>query len=122
MYVAKQREGEEGMVIPFRINKITLGKDRDGDPVTTCKIVWEPNRVDVSVVREKAAPRTKGNLQSAIDKVGGLPANLEAVQQAFIKKHGGKGRAPSMAWERALKAAKHLEVVDGVLKVHDKTL
>lgn len=39
--VKKQREGKSGMLVPFGLNVIDLGKDEDGDEIDTCHVVLE---------------------------------------------------------------------------------
>ncbi len=39
--VKKQREGKSGMVVPFGLNVIDLGKDDNGDEIDTCHVVLE---------------------------------------------------------------------------------
>jgi hypothetical protein len=36
MQLFKIRDGEEGRIIPYRLKTIDMGRDEDGDPVSTC--------------------------------------------------------------------------------------
>jgi hypothetical protein len=42
--VRKVRDGDQGRVIPFRLEVVNCGTDEDGDQITTCVVHWEPNR------------------------------------------------------------------------------
>ena len=45
MVLRKLRDGtDEGRVIPYRLQVVDMGKDEDGDPITTCVMRWEPGR------------------------------------------------------------------------------
>lgn len=39
LYADKQRDGEEGQQLSFKLDRIEIGRDEDGDPVTTCVVV-----------------------------------------------------------------------------------
>jgi RecA-family ATPase len=39
--VTKQRDGEDGIEFPFRLKRIDLGRDSDGDPVYSCTLDHE---------------------------------------------------------------------------------
>jgi hypothetical protein len=45
LVVSKVREGEEGRIIPFRLEMVNCGVDEDGDQVTTRTIHWQPDMV-----------------------------------------------------------------------------
>jgi hypothetical protein len=44
MGVRKVRDGDQGRIIPFRLEVIDCGVDEDGDQITTCVVHWEPDR------------------------------------------------------------------------------
>jgi len=44
MQLFKVRDGEEGRVIPYRLEQVEMGVDEDGDRVSTAVIRWEPDR------------------------------------------------------------------------------
>jgi KaiC/GvpD/RAD55 family RecA-like ATPase len=37
--LTKQKDGEDGIVIPFVLKNMTIGIDEDGDPITTCVVM-----------------------------------------------------------------------------------
>jgi len=94
-----RRTGDVGKVIPYRLEKVQLGTDRDGDPITSCVVRWEPGRPP-QAAREKARPRTDDILEAAIKAAGGRD-NASKVRAAFYELHGGKANAIRQAWKRA---------------------
>ena len=40
--VRKQRGGRQGQEYPFQLREVELGKDEDGDPITTMVVDWQP--------------------------------------------------------------------------------
>ena len=116
MKFEKIRDGEEGRVIPYRLKQVNWGIDEDGKPVSTCIIKWEPRR-PLSTKKKGRGGRTgrpKKNdavLQRAMEKVG-LPADPEALRQAFYEFYGAKTHAANVAWNRALRES-DLELFGG---------
>jgi KaiC/GvpD/RAD55 family RecA-like ATPase len=101
MKFEKIRDGEEGRVIPYRLKVIDWGVDEDKRPVDTCVIQWETQR---PLPKKKGRGRpNKGNptLQMAIDEIK-LPAEPEALRQAFYRHYGANDKAANTAWHRAL--------------------
>jgi hypothetical protein len=109
----KIRDGEEGRIIPYRLKPVDLGRDEDGDPLSTCVIQWEPNRVQPSKQRMLQRRKTDVALEQAIDEVG-LPSEVEVLRTAFYKYHGGNNRSANTAWHRAIGKV-GLEFFDGKL-------
>jgi hypothetical protein len=114
MKFEKIRDGEEGRVIPYRLKRVDWGIDEDGKPVDTCVIQWEVNR-PVFKKRGKVGRPNKATptLQMAIDEVG-LPADPEALRQAFYKHYGANDKSANTAWHRALER-RGLDVFGGKL-------
>jgi hypothetical protein len=52
--VSKQKDGEDGLVLPFRLEQVDLGRDPDGDPITSCVV-----RYDVELTPERVRAPTK---------------------------------------------------------------
>jgi hypothetical protein len=103
MQLFKVRDGEEGRVIPYRLQSVDCGVDEDGEQVTTAVIRWEPERP----LQPKAGQKNKKTdvaLEMAIKEVGGLPCDVEKLRAAFYKHHGGTAHAANMAWNRAINA------------------
>jgi hypothetical protein len=99
----KIRDGEEGRIVPYRLRPIEWGLDEDGDPVTTCVVQWEPYRVQRAKPKGRGTyrPKTDITLERAISEVG-LPADPDALREAFYRHHGGKEHAANAAWHRAV--------------------
>jgi hypothetical protein len=102
MQLFKVRDGEEGRIIPYRLKPIDMGRDEDGDPVSTCVIQWEPLREQPMKGRQPPKKKqTDVNLERAIKEVG-LPADVEKLRAAFYRYHGGNAHAANAAWNRAV--------------------
>jgi RecA-family ATPase len=99
----KIRDGEEGRIIPYRLRQVDLGKDEDGDPLTTCVIQWEFDRKQQPKRNRQQKKQTDVNLELAIKEVG-LPADVEKLRAAFYRHHGGTAHAANVAWNRAINA------------------
>jgi hypothetical protein len=74
--VTKQREGEEGERVSFRLRQVELGRNNDDEPVTSC--VLEP--MDVSSARRGVPPSGQAGiafrqLQNALADEGENPPN-----------------------------------------------
>ena len=93
----KIRDGEEGRVIPYRLKPIDMGRDEDGELITTCVVQWELDRPVSSKAPKKK--QTDIALEQAINEVG-LPAYPAELRAAFYKYHGGS--AANVAWNRAV--------------------
>ena len=102
----KIRDGEEGRIVPYRLNVVDWGIDEDGEQATTCVVQWEPNRPPPAKPQRRAPKRHKTDvtLERAIRDVG-LPADPDALRSAFYQHHGGTKRAANTAWHRAVNAA-----------------
>ena len=114
MKFEKIRDGEEGRIIPYRLKVVDWGRDEDGRPVDTCVIKWEPDRPLSTKKKDRGRGRPKKNdavLQRAMEKVG-LPADPEALRQAFYEFYGAKTHAANVAWNRALRES-DLELFGG---------
>ena len=101
MQLFKIRDGEEGRVIPYRLRTVDMGRDEDGDPVSTCVIEWEFNR-PIPVRKQSEKRQTSGAMEKAIAEVG-LPAEERVLREAFYRHHGGTDHTANVAWNRALK-------------------
>jgi ABC-type dipeptide/oligopeptide/nickel transport system ATPase component len=113
MRFRKIRDAEAGRIIPYRLALADMGRNEDGDSVTTCTIEWQPDRPIITLPKRRGPQRhkTDGTLQRAVEEVG-LPANEAALRAAFYRCHGGSTHAANLAYHRALKAAQ-LTVTNG---------
>jgi hypothetical protein len=109
----KIRDGDEGRVIPYRLRQVPMGRDEDGDPLSTCVIQWEPDRPPPKGKKAQTKHKTSVPLQQAISEVG-LPAEPNVLRAAFYKHYGSTGHTANVAWNRAVDAA-GLELVGGKL-------
>jgi hypothetical protein len=101
MQLFKIRDGEEGRVIPYRLKPIDMGRDEDGDPVSTCVVQWEMDRPQQTKQRKTPKEKTDVVLELAIKEVG-LPADYEELRTVFYRLHGGNNKAANTAWHRAM--------------------
>lgn len=53
--VTKQKDGEDGIELLFKLTVVELGQDEDGDPVTSC--IVEPTDVDLAPRGDSAAAK-----------------------------------------------------------------
>ena len=115
MQLFKIRDGEEGRVIPYRLEQVNMGVDEDGERVTTAVVRWEPDR---PMQGKKGPGRPKKemdvNLALAIKEVG-LPVDKEILRAVFYRHHGGSRAAANQAWNRAIKEAGIVLTDDGML-------
>jgi hypothetical protein len=101
MQLLKVRDGEEGRVIPYRLEPVDMGVDEDGEPVKTAVIKWEPDR---PMAKKNGRPRKNDfTMQQAINEVGGLPVDVMKLKAAFYRIHEGNAKAANAAWHRAIK-------------------
>lgn len=105
--IMKQRDGETADQFHFKLLVAEIGRDEDGDPVTTC--VVEPAdspRVGADGLAER--DRTLLDcLAVAINEAGGTKGRLDVARKAFINRLVGDGAKPAGAkadWYRRLKA------------------
>jgi hypothetical protein len=103
MQLFKVRDGEEGRVIPYRLEQVNMGVDEDGDRVSTAIIRWEPDRPPQPKRRPPKKLKTDVTLKRAIDEVG-LPVDPDVLKEVFYKFHGGANHAANTAWHRAVDA------------------
>jgi hypothetical protein len=102
MQLLKVRDGEEGRVIPYRLEPVDMGVDEDGERISTAVIRWECDRP----MPQKRNGRPRKNdftMQQAINEVGGLPVKVEVLRAAFSRIHGGSTKAVNTAWYRAVR-------------------
>jgi hypothetical protein len=102
MQLLKVRDGEEGRVIPYRLEPVDMGVDEDGERVKTAVIKWECDRPMPK--KKNGRPRKNDfTMQQAINEVGGLPVDVGKLREAFNRIHGGNTKAVNTAWHRAVK-------------------
>lgn len=88
--VAKMKDDADGLVIPFRLTRVVIGSNTDGDPITTCVVTV--NTAATAPPRETArdsveeGERDDPN-EDAQDLTSSTEAFLTAVQQ-LVDRHG----------------------------------
>jgi KaiC/GvpD/RAD55 family RecA-like ATPase len=70
--VTKQRDGATGATIAFRLRQIELGRNKDGDPVTSCV-------VEAAEIQQVGARKTKPPLSASQKRV------LELLGEAIVR-------------------------------------
>lgn len=122
MRVSKQKDGEEGQELGFRLTPVTLGVDEDGDEITSC--VVEHGEV---VARAQRKSEPKGNVQRMVMRavqdlagIGGadvLATDLidTVVNQMVAPEHGKRDQRRShvMRAIEALSAGNALRIDAG---------
>jgi hypothetical protein len=97
--VEKVRDGVDGIAVDYECVTVEIGLDKDGDPVTTCRVeLGDPKQAERA---ERTSKMTK-LLESVIKELGDLPRPREEVREAFKKRHGGHGEAADKAFKRAI--------------------
>jgi hypothetical protein len=113
MQLLKVRDGEEGRIVPYRLEQVDMGIDEDGEHVSTAVVQWEPGRTQPVKRKSQQNWKTNITLQRAIAEVG-LPADPDVLKNVFYKFHGGANHAANAAWHRAVDA-EGLVLKDGKL-------
>lgn len=91
---AKVKDGEDGVRVPFVLNVIDLGKDVDGDPITSCSV-----GPDSGAVFRKPPPAGKNQLSS-------LAAIRSALSTSSSSGLGGAApKVPCLLFDDAVAAA-----------------
>jgi hypothetical protein len=57
--ITKQKDGEDGLAWEFTLKQVVLGKDLDGDPITSCVIVGVDADAEVSAASQKGENAAK---------------------------------------------------------------
>jgi AAA domain len=102
MQLFKVRDGEEGRIIPYRLEQVDMGVDEDREQLTTAVVRWEPER-KVKGRKKQQKKQTDVVLELAIRDVGGVPVGMEKLREAFYHRHGGSNHAANTAWHRAIR-------------------
>jgi len=97
--VEKVRDGGDGIAVDYECVIVELGLDRDGDPVTTCRVLLGEAR---QAERTERTSKMTKLLETIISELGGLPRPKEEVREAFKRRHEGQGEAADKAFRRAI--------------------
>lgn len=127
MLVQKLRDGERDITVEYDIVSQVIGRDDDGDPITSCYVRWGD---EVSAEERKKKRQKPGGgdllLASLIEKLGGLPVDQRKLREAFFEAYPkGKNKPLSeatvrSAWSRAISVAGLVEMAgeDRQLMLH----
>jgi hypothetical protein len=124
--VEKVRDGTIGEQFPFRLDVVELGKDDDGDPVTTCVVVptdagvTKPKspplsgvaRVALQALEEVLADRGSTMPETSTIPRGVKAARIEDWRARFVLRYGSDGERDGATVRQAFRRAK-----DSLLKV-----
>jgi KaiC/GvpD/RAD55 family RecA-like ATPase len=126
-HVTKQRDGATDGQIAFRLRQIELGRNQDGDPVTSCVVEpsEKPAQPQSSKIRmSHATARALGLLRDAIARAGEtplasdhIPANTQCVAEDLWRKYCYAGQITNSnkpdARQKAFKRAAETLVAAG---------
>lgn len=122
MAVTKMRDGEDGAKFGFRLRTVDLGRDEEGEPITSCVVEHADY---VAPLNRPRMSRTKKLVLDAVrDGIGldgGLPT-MEGVIEACVPMIPGKPFAARYSAKRALNSLLEeglLEVADGGLRLSE---
>jgi len=116
--VTKQRDGELGKAISFRLRSIELGRDEDGDPVTSCVVERaddQTHHMPAELVEKEKLTRGEGLALQAMTNainIGGtvppasnhIPRQIRCVSEALWRDYCRNG-AISKGGDRAERKA-----------------
>jgi len=131
--VRKQRDGEEDQEFSFKLQRVVLGEDNDGDPITTC-VVIPVESVDNPVPKTRVTGATKvalDLLKRAIADAGEapppsnqIPGHVRVVRSSLWKAYCEKGQiadgeTPDAIRKAFKRAAERLQAAE-IIGVHDE--
>lgn len=93
---AKAKDGEDGGAFPFRLSPVEVGKDEDGEPVTSCTVNADLSPVEMV----KQARKSPGGANQKI----ALPVLRKLIRDEGIERGCGPFMSKAVPLERALKA------------------
>jgi hypothetical protein len=81
--ITKQRDGTTGVIIPFKLRPVELGRNQDGDPVYSCVVEKTEGATRAQSSKAKALPaaqrRALDLLGEAINKDGEIPPACDHI-------------------------------------------
>jgi hypothetical protein len=117
--VRKLRGGAAGTETPYELEEVNLGKDNDGDDITSCKIKWSPVAIPPEAIKAKSPEWPKGAFRQALfTALAGQPTvAADRVKAEFNKlqppdkSYDAKRKAFDRSWDTA--------VEQGLITVHE---
>ena len=109
MLIDKVRNGPDMIAIPFQLETIVLGQDRDGDDVTTKRVVWGEPGASASKAKGKKLPESTRLLLEAMTTVKEWPTPVDALRLAHKRLYKAADKTAEHernAWSKATKAYK----------------
>lgn len=76
MAVRKVRGARSGYEIPYTLDVVTLGEDRDGDPITTCVLAWESKEGEAKATKERWPKSLKIFRDALLNALAGTGAKV----------------------------------------------
>ena len=119
--LAKSKDSESGMVFPFRLESVLLGKDEDGEGITSCVALSDLFSDRKSKVKPPSGKNQKLALELIRQLIQKLPADSEKrilFQDAIDAASNRLGVTNKRSKERASEAVNSL-IVSGHIKLED---
>ncbi|MCP5431865.1 MAG: AAA family ATPase [Alphaproteobacteria bacterium] len=77
--ITAARDGEEGLEMAFRLERVTIGEDEDGEPVTTCIVRHEERAARRETARARLTANEMGWFKDIVDYFA-----AHAVEPVFV--------------------------------------
>lgn len=87
----KVRDGVDGIVVDYECVTVELGLDKDGDPVTTCKVVLGESKQ--AEPKRKHPTKARQMFLKAMEQVRGLPAPVEKLRAEHKRLYEAAGKS-----------------------------
>jgi len=86
MRISKQKDGEDGEVLPFRLEGVTIGTDADGDEITSCVVHHVEEATTPGAKREPRGPTERLVWRVAHDlaELGGGDLTVAAIIEGAV--------------------------------------
>jgi hypothetical protein len=120
--IGKQKDAADGGEFPFTLRGVEVGRDSDGDPLTSCWVEYL-NPADVKKDRGPKGPKQKLALQvcrECFDLAGGSIPVATVLDQITRQSAGEAPNDARRTGQRALEAlasAGYIEILDGEIRV-----
>ncbi len=120
--IGKQKDAADGAEFPFQLHGVEVGRDSDGDPLTSCWVEYL-NPADVKKDKGPKGPKQKLALQvcrECADLAGGNVPVATVLDQIARQSAGEAPNDARRTGQRALEAlasAGYIEILDGEIRV-----
>jgi hypothetical protein len=109
MLIDKVRNGPDMIAIPFQLETIVLGRDQDGDDVTTKRVVWGEPGAGAPKGKGKKLPESTLLLLKAMADIKEWPTPVDTLRLAHKRLYKAADKSDEHernAWSKATKAYK----------------